>query len=319
MPIQIVFNQSEITAGTRGASLGPDAIVTAARKAKDAFFSNYQPRVIPNFNAGLDGDFKFPKAKYIELLDLVMDEVMLAIDETYENDEFPFLVSADHGSAAGTIAAVKKEYQEERLGVVWIDAHGDLHTPFTTPTGNMHGMPLAVALHENNKESQINEVKDGAAEAWEKLKNKGTNEAKLKPEDLLFFGVRDTEKPENELMDRLGLVNHQVESWRAKSEQEKIEILDAYLSQIDVLYVSFDVDSMDPDLVSYGTGTPVKNGFSPEEAEWLLNYFAKQEKLVCMEFVEVNPCLDNKCNKMAETTFDLLKKTVQTIDQTLSA
>ena len=204
------------------------------------------------------------------------------------------------------------------MGVVWIDAHGDLHTPFTTPTGNMHGMPLAIALQEDNTPCKVNYVADETVAIWDELKSKGTKEPKMEVENLLFFGVRDTEAPEDDLIKRRGIVNHSVGSWRAKSKDEKEAILNAFVNKIDVLYVSFDVDSMDPDLTSYGTGTPVKNGFKVEEAAELLDYFTKQEKLVALEFVEINPCLDNKCNKMAEVTFDLLKMATQNIKTTIS-
>ena len=76
-----------------------------------------------------------------------------------------------------------------------------------------------------------------------------------------------------------------------------------------MIYVSFDVDSMDPELTSHGTGTPVPNGLMPEEAKYFLTEFAKLDKVICMEFVEVNPCLDEKSNRMAEVTFDLLEAT----------
>lgn len=307
--LQLLFNVSEITAGTRGASLGPQAIVTAARKAQDDFFSDYPPLILPDFNASLDAPVKYPSAKRIEFLSMLMDELVEAIDQTIEEGKFPFIVAGDHGSAAGTIAGIKKNYADKRLGVVWIDAHGDLHTPFTTPTGNMHGMPLAIALQEDNKECLKNEVPTEVEALWNELKNKGTNAPKFDEKDLLFFGVRSTEPEENELIHRKGIRNFPVPQWRKMSAEKRKEALDNFVDQIDVLYVSFDVDSMDPELTSYGTGTPVRNGFSPKEAEELLHYFAAQEKLVGMEFVEVNPCLDNQGNKMAEITFDLLKST----------
>ncbi|MBU2019697.1 MAG: arginase family protein, partial [Bacteroidetes bacterium] len=90
---------------------------------------------------------------------------------------------------------------------------------------------------------------------------------------------------------------------------------DSFIESLDLLYVSFDVDSMDPDLTSYGTGTPVKNGLTPDEAKEILTFLGKQQKLVCLEFVEVNPCLDNKLNKMAEVTFELIKTSAEMIEK----
>ena len=81
-----------------------------------------------------------------------------------------------------------------------------------------------------------------------------------------------------------------------------------------MLYVSFDVDSMDPSLTSLGTGTPVKNGLSPNQAKEILNGLCQDKRLVCLEFVEINPCLDEKMNKMAEVAFGLLESAANTIE-----
>jgi arginase len=87
------------------------------------------------------------------------------------------------------------------------------------------------------------------------------------------------------------------------------------LKDCDIIYVSFDVDSMDPDLVSYGTGTPVKGGFSPDEIKSLLTVILQEPKVKCFEIVEINPCLDNKCNTMAETALDILEHSMEVLEQ----
>jgi arginase len=114
-------------------------------------------------------------------------------------------------------------------------------------------------------------------------------------------------------MDKHGIRNVKVEEVRQKGVDQIVNETAAYLSACDMIYVSFDVDSMDPDLTSYGTGTPVKNGLTIEEARSLLVQFTQDTKTVCLEFVEVNPCLDNKKNKMAEIAFDL----IQSVDEVL--
>jgi arginase len=310
--IKILFNTSEITAGTRGASLGPSAVVTAARDLNDAFFSENIPVELPNENQLLDVPTKFQWAKRIDGLEKVFGHVMTGMSHVYSEDEFPFLMSADHGSSAATIAGIKTQFPDKRLGVVWIDAHGDLHTPFTTPSGNMHGMPLAIALNDDNEACKKNDIGDEAVAIWEKLKNAGGVGAKFSSEDLFFIAVRDTEKQEEALMERHSIKNYTVAELRERKWETISKEFQTWIDQLDILYISFDVDSMDPDITSYGTGTPVKNGITPDEAREMLHFFAKQEKLCCMEFVEVNPCLDEK-NTMAETTFDLMKSTIQEI------
>ena len=92
---------------------------------------------------------------------------------------FPLVLSGDHSSALGTISGVKAAYPEKRLGVVWIDAHADIHSPYTSPSGNIHGMPLAAAMSDDNLDCQINEVKDETFDLWEKMKNIGVNGRKV--------------------------------------------------------------------------------------------------------------------------------------------
>jgi len=307
--ISIIINKSEITAGTRGSSLGPEAIMAAARKSSNNYFSIYPIDYIDEFNCMLDHEVRYPYSKRIDSFLKVVKSTSGKVRDVLLDDKFPIVISADHGSAAGTIAGIKSSNPDKRLGVVWIDAHADLHTPYTTPSGNMHGMPLAISLNEDNNEESINSLSDEAKGIWDELKSVGYEGAKIKAEDLVFVGVRDTEKQEDELINRLNIKNHSVSSIREKGIDYVLSEINNQLKECDVIYVSFDVDSMDPDQVSYGTGTPVGGGLRVEEAESLLSELVKIDKTVCIEFVEVNPCLDNKKNKMAEVTFNLLKET----------
>lgn len=311
--ITFIINRSEITAGTRGASLGPDAIMTAARTKKNYFFGGFKIHEIPNFNYLLDQPVKHAFAKRIEgelkVYQLISDEVSSEL----KKDHFPIVLAGDHGSAGGTIAGIKNAFPEKRLGVVWIDAHGDLHTPFTTPSGNIHGMPLAVALNDDNIPCAINDVPKDTIEEWENLKNIGIKGAKILPEDLVFIGVRDTEHQEEELIKRLKIKNFTVAEVFEKGAPKISETVLHYLDKCEIIYISFDVDSMDPKATSYGTGTPVKNGLVPKQARELLNGIGQSPKVVCIEFVEVNPTLDEKLNRMGEITFELIESLVKTL------
>lgn len=313
--IEFLINKSEITAGTRGASLGPEAIMAVARKRQSFLFGENVVTYIIDENARLDNPIKFPHAKRIEGLVEVYQRVCLEIGRSLEEDRFPIILAGDHGSAGGTIAGIKAHYPDFRLGVIWIDAHGDMHTPYTTPSGNMHGMPLATALGEDNLECQNNEISELEKTLWEKLKNTGVAGPKVLPKDLIFIGVRDTEPEEDELMERLGITNFKVSTVREIGPDEVLRLTLEQLKECDMIYVSFDVDSMDPQVTSMGTGTPVANGIMPEEAKTLLTGLAMNNKVICMEFVEVNPCLDDKTNKMAEVTFELLTAVVDELKQ----
>lgn len=308
--IELLINTSELTAGTRGASLGPGAIMTAARKNGSDFFGRYPLEILPDFNHSLDFQTTTPYAKYIADYTNVFHTIADRVKEKLTTGSFPIILAADHGSAAGTIAGIKAAFPSKKLGVVWIDAHGDLHSPYTTPSGNMHGMPLAICLNTINPDNVKNDLDEKTAKQWTNLCQSYNITPKILPKNLVFVGVRDTELEEDYLLDKLSITNHRIESVREKGVGAIATEIFTQLSDCDALYVSFDVDSMDPHSTSFGTGTPVGNGLFPQEASDLLTLLAKNEKTVCIEFVEVNPCLDNKLNSMAEITFDLLNTVV---------
>ncbi|MEW5676341.1 arginase [Flavobacterium enshiense] len=305
--IIFLINKSEITAGTRGASLGPDAIMTAARKKGSFIFGENKVEKILSQNDLLDKPALHRFAKRIDGLSAVYSVLNERVSAILSNDSFPIILAADHGSAGGTIAGIKSAYPNKRLGVVWIDAHADIHTPYTTPSGNMHGMPLATALAIDNLESRINDVDEETVTFWNALKHIGGITPKITPEDLVYIAVRDTEEQEDAVLNRLAVKNYEVAEVRAKGVEVVVTEIEEKLRDCDIIYVSFDVDSMDPDMTSHGTGTPVDNGLSPEEAKAILLHFAKNDKTVCIEVVEVNPCLDEKINVMAEITLDIVE------------
>ncbi len=311
---EIVFyiNKSEITAGSRGASLGPEAMVTAARKRGSTIFSNIETKELDHCNSLLDRPTEYQFAKRIDGLLKVYQLLNDDISKVLSQNKFPLILAADHGSAGGTIAGIRSAHPNKRLGVVWIDAHADIHTPFTTPTGNLHGMPLATALNQDNLESQVNEVNEETIKLWNELKSVGDIKPKIYPHDLVYIGVRDTEEQEDAIMSRLNIKNFTVEKVRQEGVTSVMSQINEKLADCDIIYVSFDVDSMDPDLTSYGTGTPVKNGLTPQEAQQILVHLMENPKTICLEIVEVNPCLDNKLNKMAEVAFELLEAIVTT-------
>jgi arginase len=305
--IIFVINESEITAGTRGASLGPQAIITAARKVGSYIFGENNIRKIKNVNELLDKPTSFPFAKRIDGLLKVYQELNATLIEVFDKNVFPIVLAADHGSAGGTISGIKSAFPDKRLGVIWIDAHADIHTPYTTPSGNMHGMPLASVMNIDNLECKKNDLDAETVELWNELKSVGTTNQKIKPEDLVYIGVRDVEEQEISIIERLGIKWHTVNDLRTNGVNYIIENVNEQLKDCDIIYISFDVDSMDPDLTSYGTGTPVKNGITPKEAKDLMLAFSQNKKTVCVEIVEVNPCLDENKNKMAEVTLEIVE------------
>ncbi len=306
--LKIIKNRSDIGAGTRGSDMGIDAIEIAAINAQNNYFTRFPFVDVRTHNETVYDKVNTTFAKRITHVREQCQRVSDAVEQALSEGYFPVVLSGDHSSALGTLSGIKAHSPKERLGAIWIDAHADLHSPYTSPSGNVHGMPLTAALGIDNQENQINEVVPQTVEEWDRLKNIGIDGPKIAQEDLIFFGVRDTEKPENDLMAKHNIRNYMVHETRFRGMQTCIEEALTQLNTCDRLYISFDVDSLDCDLVSRGTGTPVEKGFDPLEVIQLIEGLFASQKVVCLELTEVNPLLDTKGNKMAETAFDVLHR-----------
>ncbi len=311
--IKIIENQSEIAAGTRGSSLGIGAMKVVSQTAQDGFFGQFETLNIIDENNLLNYPTPYNFAKRIDGLVKIYDRTCQTISQVLKDGDFPLVLSGDHACAGGTIAGIKKAFPNQRIGVVWIDAHADVHTPYTTPSGNIHGMPVATALNEDNLDDQINELDDKTTQLWNQLKQTGGIAPKINVEDLVYISVRDTEQPEDDFIKKNNIKNYSVDEIREKGNQIVLDEIKDKLAHCDMIYVSFDVDSMDCILVSKGTGTPVEHGLTADEAKFFLTHLAQWDKTKCIEFVEINPCLDNKVNKMAETAYDILKATAKAL------
>ena len=153
--IKLIEVPSEIGAGTRGASLGVEAIKIAALDFMSNFFVHFPSEKIETENHLLFEPIQSPYAKRISGVLTMIDRVAQSVKDTIKNNFIPVVLSGDHSTSAGTIAGIKLAKPQSRLGVIWIDAHADIHTPYTTPSGNMHGMPLAASIGEDNNENRI--------------------------------------------------------------------------------------------------------------------------------------------------------------------
>jgi arginase len=310
--IKIIEVKSEIGAGTRGASLVVEAIKIASLDLKSNFFRENDSIEVENVNELLFNSAEHAYAKFIDGVLIMEERVCLEVYEQIFDDFFPVIIAGDHSTAYGTIAGIKKAHPKKRLGVVWIDAHADFHTPYTTPSGNMHGMTLAMACDIDNLECKVNDPKGETMQYWEQIMNVGSPGAKIYPEDIVFISVRDLEKPENYLINKYGITNFTPEEVKKMGPvavaQEALKLLD----HCDLLYVSFDVDSMDS-RISIGTGTPVPNGLTVEEAKILNTELARSPRLCAWEVAEVNPTLDT-LNSMAESAFEVMEATIRIIE-----
>lgn len=301
---KIVEIRSEIGAGTRGSSLGVDALKIASLKKDKDFFKTIPTIRVKDDNHLLYEPERTRSAKWIRGLERQFKRSSKAIKKALGKQKNILVVSGDHGSAGGLIAGIKMALPSSRLGIIWIDAHADLHTPYTTPSGNLHGMPLATALAEDNLPMQRNKPSADTIIYWEKLKLTGRMRPKVNPQDLVFLGLRDYEKEEAHIINEHSIMHFDVGQIREMGIDVACTKALAQLAHCDVLYVSFDVDSLDPS-ISKGTGTPVPNGFQSEEVISLLTCFTNDPRTRVLEITEINPLLDTQ-NKMAEAAFDIL-------------
>jgi arginase len=309
--IKLIEVPSEIGAGTRGASLGIDAIKIAALDFMSNFFVHFPSEKVETSNELLFEPIQSPYAKRIHGVLSIYERISKAVSESIKSNFFPVILSGDHSTAGGTIAGIKMAKPKSKLGVIWIDAHADLHTPYTTPSGNMHGMPLATAIAEDNQEMKTHDLDEKTMRLWNQLKSLGKIDQKVLPEDIVFISLRDYEKEEKHLIEKYGMkVITTAEVRRIGAENVSRKVI-RYLSDCTDIYVSFDVDSLDSSL-SKGTGTPVSNGLREREAEDLISKFMQNRKICCFEITEVNPTLDKE-NLMAEIAFNILQRSVNVL------
>ena len=303
--IMIIEVKSEIGAGTRGASLGVEAVKIASLDLGSDLFNRIDSIEVEHVNELLFNSADHAYAKFIDGVLIMEERVCLEVYEQLFEDRFPLIISGDHSTAYGTIAGITKAMPKKRLGVIWIDAHADLHTPHTTPSGNLHGMTLSMACGFDNLECKVNNPKGETLDYWEQSQQVGKPGEKVLPEDIVFIGVRDLEKPENYLVNKYGMGYIEVEDIRKRGAEEAARKALKMLEHCDMIYVSFDVDSIDSRFSS-GTGTPVPNGLTPEEVRVLNATLALDPKVCAWEVAEINPTLDTE-NRMAETAFEVIQ------------
>lgn len=320
--IKLIDVPSEIGAGTRGSSLGVGAIKTAAENAKNEYFRRYQVEHVKHENDLLfdtELEAATPHAKRIHGVVSQYQRTSEVVANALTTEHFPIVLTGDHSNAGGTISGLTKAFPNKKLGIIWIDAHADLHTPYTSPSGNIHGMPLAAMLGLNEQGRvgfglRPNAINKDTQKAWEELKNVGGQSPKVDGKDIVFLGLRDTEEEEDYLIEEEGMTVYKVEDARITGFKNTAKNALRVLKDVDMIHVSFDVDSLDPDEVSHGTGTPVPNGLNIQEVIAFLSVILSEPKVSCFEITEVNPTLDEKRNAMGEAAFKILHEATRVIE-----
>ena len=305
-PIKIIKNRSDIGAGTRGSDMGIDAIEIAAINVKNDFFNVHPYADVKTHNETIYNKNKNTFAKRINFVCEQCHRLRDEVKKELKKGFFPLILSGDHSSALGSLSGIQMAYPDKEIGVIWLDAHADIHTPYSTPSGNVHGMPIAAALSIDNREFSKNKVSESTEKNWLRMKNMGDKSPLIKPENLIYFGVRDTEKEEDQIIQSKKIKNFSVNEVRGLGLKSCIDQTIQQLISTDLIYISFDVDALDCDLFSRGTGTPVSKGFVTKEIISIIKGVKDTGKLVALEICEINPLLDNKGNQMAESSFEII-------------
>ncbi|MCY8435339.1 arginase [Bacillus haynesii] len=209
------------------------------------------------------------------------------VDNIVASGAFPLVLGGDHSIAIGTLAGLAKHYQN--LGVIWYDAHADLNTKESSPSGNIHGMPLAISLGIGH---------EGLTSIYGK-------ETKIKAENIVVIGARSLDDGEKELIRDKGIkvyTMHEIDRLGMTRVME--ETIDYLRGRTDGVHLSLDLDALDPNDAP-GVGTPVAGGISYRESHLAMEMLEESKLITSAEFVEVNPILDEK-NRTAEAAVALM-------------
>ncbi|MEC7584629.1 MAG: arginase [Planctomycetota bacterium] len=282
----------DLGAGRRGVDMGPSAIRLAGLRRElrelghevedEGDIVVQAPELSPS---GAES------ARYLDSICHVCNRLRMRVQRILENGQFPMVLGGDHSIAMGTVAGVSAHYRnrDEKIGLIWVDAHADMNTPEHSPSGNVHGMPLAALLGQGDSE----------------MVELGGFSPKVDKRNVCLIGIRDLDKKEQAIVAESGIrfyTMRDVDERGIKVITE--EALELATDGTAGFHVSFDLDGMDPREVP-GTGTPVKGGLRWREGNLLMEMVADSGQLLSLEVVELNPILDIK-NQSGEVAVDLI-------------
>ena len=287
MKVRLLGVAMDLGAGRRGVDMGPSAMRVAGIRERIAELGfdvedDQESIFVPIRERGHEYNSKL---KFLPEIVEGCSKLAVRVELAKDEGALPVVMGGDHSIAIGTIAGLAAHYRKsgKRMGVVWVDAHADFNTPESTPSGNIHGMPLAVSVGMGARELTL---LHGAA-------------PKVLPEDVVLIGIRDVD-----VLEKQNLRDMKIRAF-TMTDIDRIgmaAVIDNAISrlreQVDVVHVSFDVDSLDPEFAP-GVGTPVAGGLQYRELHLLMETLAESRLIGSFEVVEVNPILDS-ANATAE-------------------
>ena len=292
-PIALISVYLDLGAGRRGVDMGPSAMRIAGLAEKlDALGFTVTEMGAIHAQEPEDIAIEDKKCRYITEVAEVNQAIHKHVQRALRGEQFPLILGGDHSLAIGTVSGVAQfmKQKNERIGVIWVDAHADMNTPETTPSGNIHGMPVSVLLGH------------GAPQLV--ALNGGT--PSLLPENVTIIGARDIDPGEKELIRQLNVRVITMSEIDERGVGVCIEEAIERASQGTAgFHLSFDLDAIDP-WEAPGVGTPVEGGLTYREAHLICEKVAQSQRMLSMEMVELNPVLDAR-NRTAELAVSLIE------------
>lgn len=288
MQIDVIGVPIDLGAGRRGVDMGPSAIRYAHLQNSLADLG-YEVRDEGNIDVPIAEmcSITDPKLKYIDCIIPMGRRISGAVSTSVQGGRFPLVLGGDHSLSVGSVRGAARQ---RKIGLLWVDAHADFNTHLTTPSGNIHGMPLAALCGMGDP--RLVQLWDEPAPV-------------VDPKRVAVIGARDLDPGEKVNLQDAGVM---VQSMEQLDRHGLVPIMEKALERItrdvDGIYLSFDMDSLDPRHAP-GVGTPVPAGLTQREAYLICEMVAETGKLVGMDMVEVNPILDTQ-NQTAHLAMDLI-------------
>ncbi len=290
--IQIIGVPLDLGASRRGTDMGPSALriagLGAALRKMGYRVAREDDIPAPAMETGTVEDHQ---ARFKPQILQVCTELARRAKQCLERGEFPLVIGGDHSIAMGTVSGIASYFRDrdEKIGLIWFDAHGDMNIPESSPSGNIHGMPLAHILGHGDPD----------------LSNIEGFSPKVDPGKVALIGVRDIDGDERQIIRDSGIHAYSMREIDERGMGEVIrEALEFVNDGTAGFHISFDVDGCDPSVIP-GSGTLVPGGVNYREAHLMLEYCADDGRMTSLEVVELNPFLDHG-NVSAERTLELI-------------
>jgi arginase len=277
--VRIIGVPMDLGASRRGVDMGPSALRVAGLQARIKQLG-HQVEDIGNLSVKQPEEMPYgeKRAKYIEEIADACKDLGTAVQKSLEDGYMPLVLGGDHSIAVGSVSGVGAHFRKEKksIGCIWLDAHSDMNTPETSPSGNVHGMPLSALMGY------------GTEELYDLFGYK----PKIEPQNVALVGVRDLDSHEKKFIKKLGVKAFTMREIDERGMREVMsDALKYAMDDTDGVVVSLDMDFVDPSDAP-GVGTPVRGGVTYREAHLAMEMIADSETMVSMEIVEINPVID---------------------------